>query len=100
MIRFNDMILKMSIDDQKLGGYASYFEEDIPVHLGKHYTVTLNYYPAWATNSMSSFCFKQIRAAFHPRVGASTIGDKCHQLRYTLDQHNKTAMKILNLALI
>ena len=93
MIISNGMILKMSIDDKKLGGYESHFEEEIPVHLGQGYSATLTDYPAWATKIMPLWRFKQIRAAFHPEVGASTIGDKCHQLRYALDQHTKTAKK-------
>ena len=60
MIRFNGMVLKMSIDDRKLGGYEAYFKEEIPVSLGEGYTVTLNDYPAWASKIMPLWRFKQI----------------------------------------
>jgi len=33
MIHFNGMVLKMSINDQKLGGYKAYFNEEIHVSL-------------------------------------------------------------------
>ena len=32
--------------------------------------------------------FKQIRAAFHPKVGASSVRDKCHQLRFAISALN------------
>ena len=46
MIRFNGMVLKMSIDDRKLGGYKADFNEEIPGSLGEGYTVALTDYPA------------------------------------------------------
>ena len=91
MIRFHGMVLKMSIDDRKLGGYEAYFTEGMSINLGRNYSVMLSDYPAWAAKVMSLSRFKQIRAAYHPEVGSSTIGDKCHQLRYAIDTCNGTS---------
>lgn len=49
MIRFHGMVLKMSIDDRKLGGYEAYFTEGMSINLGRNYSVTLTDYPAWAS---------------------------------------------------
>ena len=91
MLRFHGMVLKMSIDDRKLGGYEAYFTEGMSINLGRNYSVTLTDYPAWAAKVMTLSRFKQIRAAYHPEVGSSTIGDKCHQLRYAIDTCNATS---------
>ena len=91
MIRFHGIVLKMSIDDRKLGGYEAYFTEGMSINLGRNCSVTLTDYPAWAIKIMSLSRFKQIRAAYHPEVGSSTIGDKCHQLRYAIDTCNATS---------
>ena len=81
----------MSIDDRKLDGYESYFTGDISVNLGRVYSAVLTDFPAWARRIMSLQRFKLIRAAFHPEVGASNIGDKCHQLRYALHTLDATS---------
>jgi hypothetical protein len=35
--------------------------------------------------------FRQIHAAFHPESGISTVGDKCHQLRSSINSLNEHA---------
>ena len=73
---------------RKLGGYSAYFTKDPQVNMGRDYNVTLADFPAWANNVMTLGRFKQIRAAYHPEVGASEIGDKCHQLRHAINSMN------------
>ena len=85
MVNFKGVILKMSVDDRNLGGYKSYFEQPMSVILGQDYSVDLTNYPAWAAKVFKLYRFKQIRGALHPEVGTSSIGDKCHQLRYALN---------------
>ena len=92
MIRFCGVILKMSIDDRKLGGYEAYFKE-MEVNLSRDYNVKLNDFPPWAAKVFSLHRFKQIRAAFHPEVGASEIGDKCHQLRQAINNFNAASKR-------
>ena len=94
MVRFLGVILKMSIDDRKLGGYVAYFDQDLRVNLGRSYSVKLEDYPPWALKVFSLIRFKQIRSAFHPEVGASSIGDKCHQLRYAIETLNATSKAV------
>ena len=48
MVRFLGIILKMSIDNRELGGYAANFTKRKSVNLGRRYYVELNDYPAWA----------------------------------------------------
>ena len=93
MTQFCGCVLKMSIDDRKLGGYKAYFGSDVQVNLSNTYSVNLSHYPAWAKNYFTLFRFKQIRAALHPEVGASSIGDKCHQLRFGINQLNAAARR-------
>ena len=75
----------MSIDD-------TYFMEHIQINLGRNYSVPVTNLPSWARKVMSLNRFKQIRAAFHPEVGASSIGDKCHQLRYAINSLNAASL--------
>ena len=93
MIRFHGMILKMSVDDRNLGGYGAYFNEIHQVNTGTDYFIVLEGFPAWAAKIMTLPRFKQIRAAFHPEVGMSDVGDKCHQLRFAIDKLNLTASR-------
>ncbi len=93
MIQFHGMVLKMSVDHKELGGYASYFTEPFSVNLSRSYCVLLTDYPAWAVKIMTLRRFKQIRAAFHPETGTSTIGDKCHQIRHALNTLNTASLK-------
>ena len=89
MVRFLGIILKMSINNRELGGYASYFANRKSVNLGRRYYVELNDYPAWADQGMSLHSFKQICTSIHPEIGTSIIGDKCHQLRHVLNTFNQ-----------
>ena len=88
MYRFHGVVLKMSIDDRNLGGYEAYFDDVIQINLSQDYNVKVSDFPPWAKNVFSLHRFKQIRAAYHPEVGSSAIGDKCHQLRFAINQLN------------
>ena len=92
MIHFLGNVLKMSIDDRKLGGYCEYFDESICTGLAEGYSVQLDGFKAWAKDVMTLRRFKQIRSAFHPEPGFALDGDKCHQLRYVINKFNETAM--------
>ena len=58
MYRFHGVLLKMSIDDQKLVGYKAYFTSKHIINLGVGYSVTLEDYPGWAAKVMSLSQFK------------------------------------------
>ena len=88
MVWFHGVILKMSIDNRSLGGYESYFETNMQVDLGLDYMVMLKNNPPWAALVFSINQFKQIRAAYHPKVGASSVRDICHQLRFAINSLN------------
>ena len=91
MIQFHGTVLKMSIDDRQLGGYPLYFTKSMSVNSSRDYSVLLHDYPAWALQVFALGRFKQIRAAFHPEVGQSTVGDKCHQLPHVLNTLNQAS---------
>ena len=77
MIRFHGIIIRMSLEHRELGGYVSYFPEPITIHLSKDVSIELEDLPAWGLKAgFSLHRFKQIRAAFHPEVGTTTVGDK------------------------
>ena len=46
MVRFLGIILKMSINNRELRGYASFFTNRKSVNLGRRYYVELDEYPA------------------------------------------------------
>ena len=92
MFHFFGVLLKMSVDCRKMGGYKAYFKSKPTIYLSDNYSMTLNSYPAWASKVFSFSRFQQIRAAYHPEVGQSKSGDKVHQLRYALNCLN-TASK-------
>ena len=81
----------MSIDDRNLGEYEAYFTDEHVISLSPDYSVHLAEYPGWAAKVMTLSRFKQIRATYHPEKDSLSIGDKCHQLRYALNQFNATS---------
>ena len=85
------------MEPRKMGGYASYFQENPIVNLSSGYSVQLRGFDPWAKEVMPLIRFKQIRGAFHPESKASLSGDKCHQLQYFIRRFNKTATKVFNL---
>jgi len=47
----------------------------------------------WTDDRLTLKRFLQIRAALHPEIGVSDIGDKCHQLRAAIQSLNQAAKK-------
>ena len=86
----------MSIEPCHMGGYASYFSPTQQQRLGKAYSVQLTGYSGWAEAAMPLKRFCQIRSAFHPEFGVSSVGNKCHQLRYLIRNINHAAARTYN----
>lgn len=97
MVRFFGIMLRISMEPRKMGGYTSYFQENPVVSLANGYSVQLRGFDAWAKDIMPLIRFKQIRGAFHPEAGQSDCGDKCHQLRYFIRKFNEMAKRIFYL---
>ena len=95
MVLFYGIMLRISMSPRKMGGYASYFQNNPVISLGGGYAVGLRGFEPWAKDIMSLVRFKQIRSAFHPEATAtSESGDKCHQLRYFIRRFNQKAKEI------
>ena len=97
MIRFFGIMLRISLEPRKMGGYCTYFADNTTLHLDSNYSVQLRGYNAWAKEIMPLIRFKQIRSAFHPETGESECGDKCHQLRYFIRMYNYMAKEVFHL---
>ena len=96
MVRFFGILLRISMEPRKMGGYASYFVSNPCVSVGG-YSVQLKGYTPWAKDIMSLIRFKQIRSAFHPEAEKSICGDKCHQLRFFIRKFNEMARNVFSL---
>ena len=77
-----------------MGGYETYFSENITITLASGYSSTLRGYHAWAKDIMSLVRFKQIRSAFRPEYHRYDINDKCYQLRWFIQHFNYMAKKV------
>ena len=66
MIRFFGIMLQISLEPRKMGGYPSYFTDQSSLGIGTNYSVHLRGYKPWAKDVMTLVRFKQIRSAFHP----------------------------------
>ncbi len=93
MIHWHGVILKMSMDNCKVGGFKSYFSPPEKSCLSSTHMHTVNDFPAWETKVFSICRFKQIHAVFHSEVGFSTIGYKCHQLHHMINSLNKAGKR-------
>ena len=91
MYHFLGICLKMSIDNQATGGYASYFEEKLSIAAAHNVNIEVTGRVGWAAHYMSINRYKYIRSAFHPEIGTSVVKDKCHQLRAAIKQLNRAA---------
>eukprot|EP00957_Ditylum_brightwellii_P053746 4071802-Ditylum_brightwellii.AAC.1 len=91
MFQFYGIILRMSIEPQHLGRYEAYFQPTTKLRYGPGYVVELKKYSGWATDIVSLAHFYQIRSAFYPEIGKSSVSDKCHQLRYLMQSLNCAA---------
>ena len=93
MIQFFGIMLKISIQDLRLGGYAAYWNTECYIYAGRNYTVEMLGIKPWARDIMTKYRFKQIRAAFRPENDITDVGDKCHQLRFTINKFNQSARR-------
>ena len=81
MVRFFGIMLQISMEPRKMGGYATYFQDNVYMDMGGGYKVKLRGFVCQAKEIMPLDRFKQIRSAFHPEAGDNKeSGDKCHQL--------------------
>ena len=71
MIRFLWIMLRISLEPIKMGGYSTYFVNDTNMQPSSNYSVELCGYHAWTKDVMHMVRFKLIRSAFHPEVGES-----------------------------
>ena len=98
MVRFFGIMLRISMEPRKMGGYATYFQDNVYMDTGGGYKVKLRGFTCWAKEIMPLDRFKQIRSAFHPEAGDNKeSGDKCHQLRYFIRRFNEKARNIFYL---
>ena len=91
MYHFLGICLKMSIDNQATGGYASYFQEKLEIAAAFNVNIEVTGRVGWAVKYMTINRYKYIRSAFHPEIGTSIVQDKCHQLRAAIKQLNRAA---------
>ena len=86
------------MEPRKMGGYATYFQDNVYMDMGGGYKVKLRGFTCWAKEIMPLDRFKQIRSAFHPEAGDNKeSGDKCHQLQYFICRFNEKARNIFYL---
>ena len=93
MVHFFGILLRISLEPRKMGGYTSYFQESHSITLASGYTCNLQGYQSWAKNVMNLVRFKQIRSAFRLESHRYDINDKCYQLRWFIRQFNFMAKK-------
>ena len=92
MMRFHGILLRMSIDGRKIGGYETYFSESKSyIQVLPNYVTKLDYLTPWASDIMTFKRFKQIRAAYHHESSKHDHDDKCWQIRYVINKLNDTA---------
>ena len=93
MVRFHGILLRMSIDNRKVGGYETYFSESCSnIQVTQTYVRNLHYLEPWANKIMNFKRFKQIRAAYHHEKTRTSKGDKCWQIRYVINKLNATSL--------
>ena len=97
MVHFFGILLRISLEPRKMGGYESYFVENQSLTLASGYTASLRGYNAWAKDIMSLVRFKQIRSAFRSECHRYDINDKCYQLRWFIRHFNYMAKKTFDL---
>jgi hypothetical protein len=88
------MILKMSLVNIRLGGLKAYFNPLKKLYISCDDMIELSSIETnWTDERLTLKRFLQIRAALHPEIGVSDIGDKCHQLRAAIQSLNQAAKK-------
>ena len=97
MVHFFGILLRISLEPRKMGGYTSYFQNSHSITLASGYSCTLQGYNAWAKDVMTLVRFKQIRCAFRLESHRFDPNDKCFQLRWFIRQFNFMAKKTFDL---
>jgi hypothetical protein len=87
------IILKMSVDNRQIGGWGSYFNAPTEMKYTPSQSISIDGFSSWASDIMSFYRFRQIRAALHPETGSSLVNDKCHQLRASIQSLNEHARR-------
>ena len=90
MIHFFGMVLNMSIDDRRVGGYTGYLYDEIFTDLAENYSINIKGFMSWAKDVMTICLFKQIHFAFCPKLHFTTNRDMCHQHCYAINKLNNT----------
>ena len=96
MIGLFGILLSISLEPRKMGGYIIYFSEEPVITMVGKYRCKLRGYEPWAKRITSLIRFK-MRSAFHQENETSLCGDKCHQLRYIIRMFNNVTKKTFNL---
>ena len=77
-------MLKISVYDNNLGGYDSYWKDNVCIQAGLDYNINLsNHYP-WAKEVITKVRFTQIRSVFRPESDRTKVGDNITSLDGTL----------------
>ena len=58
MVCFFGIMLRISMEPRKMGGYVSYFEDNPIIHMGGNYGVRLRGFDPWAKQIMALVRFK------------------------------------------
>ena len=83
----------MSLNNRIVGGYHAYFSPPVELFSTPMQSIKIRGFSCWAADVMSEHRFKQIRAAFHLESWVSTVSDKCHQLRASINSLNEHAKR-------
>ena len=86
MVCFFGIMLQISIERWKMGGYTSYFDENTTFSAENLYNIAMRGYAPWGTSVMSFVRFRQIKSAYHPELGENKLhsGHKYYLLRYSI----------------
>ena len=72
MIRFFGIMLRISLEPRKVGGYSTYFMDNPNIQLS-NYSVELRGYNAWAKEVIPLVCLKKIQITFSSRGWRITV---------------------------
>ncbi len=91
MYRFLGILLKMSLLTGDVGGYKSLWYPPTHFNISPTCQIEVQDYNGWAGKYMQYWRFVQIRGTFHPESTDNKLDNKCHQIRYGIQNLNSTA---------
>ena len=94
IITFFGIMMRISVEPCNMGGYLSYFVEDLMIQLYHIHAVKLRVYDYWGRYIMPIIIPKQIHIAFHSEARTSFGGEKCHQMCYFIRVFNDKSKMI------